>query len=248
MAFFGGLRLPSEAALPPPLGEATSRRFIPPERVALLRDRRQDGGSPYRRLAEDGSPHHATVTKADLRDGWLARNLFFVSKTRPKPRFVPEQEVPARIRAEVLTWKKEPAGVHTVCAEAGAREAFEAFNDEIYAKMLAADRTGDETNYLYGKALENARRVALTLAVGRDAVRLPPRAVPRGRPHPRREGDGLRVAGREGEEAHPPGGRGGGERGDHPQRADEEDAVHPEDIPRRISGRPRGERRAGDGH
>ena len=111
------------------------------------------------------------VSKTELRDGWLARNLFFVSKTRPKPRFVPEQEVPARIRAEVLTWKKEPAGVHTVCAEAGAREAFEAFNDEVYAKMLAADRTGDETNYLYGKALENARRVALTLAVGRDAGR-----------------------------------------------------------------------------
>ena len=39
---------------------------------------------------------------------------------------------------------------------------------EVYARMLAADRTGDETNYLYGKALENARRVALTLAVGRD--------------------------------------------------------------------------------
>ena len=40
--------------------------------------------------------------------------------------------------------------------------------DEIYEKMLAADRTGDETNYLYGKALENARRVALILAVGRS--------------------------------------------------------------------------------
>ena len=42
---------------------------------------------------------------------------------------------------------------------------------EVYARMLAADRTGDETNYLYGKALENARRVALTLAVGRDTGR-----------------------------------------------------------------------------
>ena len=42
---------------------------------------------------------------------------------------------------------------------------------EVYAKMLAADRTGDETNYLYGKALENARRIALVLAVGRDAGR-----------------------------------------------------------------------------
>ena len=51
---------------------------------------------------------------------------------------------------------------------ARAREAFEAFNDEVYWKMLKADKTGDETNYLYGKALENARRIALVLAVGRD--------------------------------------------------------------------------------
>ena len=33
--------------------------------------------------------------------------------------------------------------------------------------MLMADKTGDETNYLYGKALENARRIALILAVSR---------------------------------------------------------------------------------
>ena len=109
------------------------------------------------------------VSKTELRDGWLARNLFFISKTRPKPRFVPEGEVPSRIRAEVLTWKNEPAAVHVVPTDGAARDVFEAFNDEIYEKMLAADRTGDETNYLFGKALENARRVALTLAVGRDA-------------------------------------------------------------------------------
>ena len=34
--------------------------------------------------------------------------------------------------------------------------------------MTKADKSGDETNYLYGKALENARRVALILAVGRS--------------------------------------------------------------------------------
>jgi len=33
--------------------------------------------------------------------------------------------------------------------------------------MLAADKSGDEANYLYGKAIENARRVALILAVSR---------------------------------------------------------------------------------
>ena len=108
------------------------------------------------------------VSKTDLRDGWLARNLFFISKTRPKPRFMPETEVPARVRAEVLTWKDAPAAVRTVPCEDGARSAFEAFNDDIFRKMTKADRSGDETNYLYGKALENARRVALILAVGRS--------------------------------------------------------------------------------
>ena len=48
-----------------------------------------------------------------------------------------------------------------------AAAVFAAFNDRIYAKMLAADKSGDEANYLYGKAIENARRVALILAVSR---------------------------------------------------------------------------------
>ena len=109
------------------------------------------------------------VSCTDLRDGWLARNLFFISKTRPLPRFVPEPTVPARIRAEVLTWKEESAAVKTVSADGAAAAVFNDFNLEIHRKMLKADKSGDETNYLYGKALENARRVALVLAVGRDA-------------------------------------------------------------------------------
>ena len=109
------------------------------------------------------------VSCTDLRDGWLARNLFFISKTRPLPRFVPEPAVPARIRAEVLTWKDESAAVRTVPADGAALAVFNDFNLEIHRKMLKADKSGDETNYLYGKALENARRVALILAVGRDA-------------------------------------------------------------------------------
>ncbi len=111
------------------------------------------------------------VSCTDLRDGWLARNLFFISKTRPLPRFVPEPTVPSRICAEVLTWKNESAGVRTVPADAAALAVFNDFNLEIHRKMLKADKSGDEKNYIYGKALENARRVALILAVGRDAGR-----------------------------------------------------------------------------
>ena len=114
-----------------------------------------------------------SVSKTDLRDGWLARNLFFISRTRPKPRFMPEAGIPSCVRAEVLTWKDAPASVRTVPCEEAARATFEAFNDEIFRKMVKADKSGDETNYLYGKALENARRVALILAVGRDGGRSP---------------------------------------------------------------------------
>ena len=38
------------------------------------------------------------ASKTDLRDGWLARNLFFISKTRPKPHVLPQGEVPVHIR------------------------------------------------------------------------------------------------------------------------------------------------------
>ena len=57
----------------------------------------------------------------------------------------------------------------TVPTDNAAQAVFSAFGDTIYAKMLQADRTGDETNYLYGKAHENARRIALILAVSRTA-------------------------------------------------------------------------------
>ena len=72
------------------------------------------------------------------------------------------------IRREVMCWTAPSEAVRTIPADDGAKAAFEAFNDEVYWKMLKADKTGDETNYLYGKALENARRIALVLAVGRD--------------------------------------------------------------------------------
>jgi len=48
-----------------------------------------------------------------------------------------------------------------------AQAIFTAFGDLIYDMMVRADKTGDETNYLYGKALENARRIALVIAVSR---------------------------------------------------------------------------------
>lgn len=108
------------------------------------------------------------LTRTDLRDGWLARNLFFISTTRPKPVFKPVATVPNDIRAEVFAYRAgENAEIVTVPDSTESRTIFDGFNDLVHAKMLAADKSGDETNYLYGKALENARRIALILAVSR---------------------------------------------------------------------------------
>lgn len=114
-----------------------------------------------------------SMSKQDLRDGWLVRNLFFISTTRPKPQPKPIAPIPMAIRGEVLAWKgvsgdTERDPIKTIPTSDEAKEVFSAFNDEIYEKMLEADKSGDESNYLYGKALENAKRIALILAVSRD--------------------------------------------------------------------------------
>lgn len=109
------------------------------------------------------------ITRTDLRDGWLARNLVLLSETRPKPIVKEIKEVPNTIRAEVLEYKNDDDEhpLVTVPSSEEAEQVFAAFNDAIYAKMLAADKSGDESGYLYGKALENSRRLALILAVSR---------------------------------------------------------------------------------
>ena len=114
------------------------------------------------------------ITRNDLRDGWLARNLFCISTERPKPVNKDLKPIPNSIRGVVYQYMNEievegrgGGEVVTVPTTDEAEEAFRTFNDEIYQKMLVADKSGDETNYLYGKASENARRIALILGVSR---------------------------------------------------------------------------------
>ncbi len=117
-----------------------------------------------------------SMSRNDLRDGWLARNIFFISKARPKPQAKTIVPIPNSIRGPVLAWKGESGDVdttglkpqiQTVPTTDEAKTIFAAFNNEIYSKMIIADKSGEESNYLYGKALENSRRVALILAVSR---------------------------------------------------------------------------------
>ena len=130
--------------------------------------------SPHLNLYATTQPQimFESLSRNDLRDGWLARNLFFISQARPKPVIRELKPVPMSIRAEVLAWKGEEGEVNlppiaTIPTSDEAKAVFTEFNDRIYAKMIKADKNGDEVNYLYGKALENARRIALILAVSR---------------------------------------------------------------------------------
>ena len=81
----------------------------------LLRDRRQDGGSPCGRLAEDGSPHHAAATKADLRAAvkTILRGED-VNAAKPGPRLTPAKR--RQIEA-AEAWRKSHAGcsLHNAC-------------------------------------------------------------------------------------------------------------------------------------
>ena len=56
-----------------------------------------------------------------------------------------------------MCWTAPSESVRTIPADDGAKAAFEAFNDEVYWKMLKADKTGDETNYLYDYACRLVR-------------------------------------------------------------------------------------------
>ena len=124
---------------------AAARRDASPHhgRVALLRDRRQDGGSPCGRLAEDGSPHQAVVTKADLRAAvkTILRGED-VNAAKPGPRLTPTKR--RQIEA-AEAWRKSHAGcsLHNACmrsfvpAEGGYKSA-----DALYSHMHEVEKLG----------------------------------------------------------------------------------------------------------
>ena len=120
------------------------------------------------------------MTREELEGGWTARNLVFISETRPEYQFTKETKVPDSIATMVNAWhlrqipppEKDNAfsvmKAHQIVVptNAEAREVFREFGHEAHAKMLKADKSGDVCNYLWGKAMENARRIALIVACG----------------------------------------------------------------------------------
>ena len=125
---------------------------------------------------------YRSISKDELRDGWLGRVVTFISNVRPKYRFVKDSPPPPALVAMVQAWFARaipaPDGEGNIAAATTchqilvpttleAYKVFGKFGDEAYKTMLLSDKAGDDCQYLWGKALQNARRIALIVAVGR---------------------------------------------------------------------------------
>ena len=113
------------------------------------------------------------ATRRDIQDGWLARPIIFLSTTRPRPKtgFI-DDTVPAEIVETVSRFNAEDATgeLRYVASSDEARNILEAFSNDIYEKMQEADRGQGEISYIYGKAVENARRIAMIIAIGKNEI------------------------------------------------------------------------------
>lgn len=117
-----------------------------------------------------------SITRADVNDGWLARTIFFISRTRPEldlnvqPRPVPQAVVDEVARFRDDTNEK----AKLVLTDPRAQDVLMAFNREVCQKMRLGDLGNSEISYLYGKAVENARRIALIIAISRNSFAAQP--------------------------------------------------------------------------
>lgn len=124
---------------------------------------------------------YSGMTMEELQDGWIARNIVFISSTRPQYVMKPDSEVPVEISESVKAWLSRSAGEVVITASPGgarkplvvpmdaeARAVFDRFSGRAHERMLEANAHGEKTEYLWGKAFQNARRIALIVACGRE--------------------------------------------------------------------------------
>jgi hypothetical protein len=124
---------------------------------------------------------YAGLSTAELRDGWLGRVITIISHDRPKYHIVRHSPPPDSLVTMVKAWLTRvippPEGEGDIAGSTGcyqieiptqpsAMMVLESFRDECYERMLRCDAVGDDVQFLWGKALQNARRIALTLASG----------------------------------------------------------------------------------
>lgn len=125
------------------------------------------------------------MSEADFEDGSIPRYLAFISETRPeyvaKPAIVFPDELKNRLVGDLLRLgisapqdddapggSRVPQTARLVPESDEARMMFEAFEENKHEFLQKADK-GDNALYLWGKCVENARRVALTVAALRKA-------------------------------------------------------------------------------
>jgi hypothetical protein len=107
-----------------------------------------------------------------MRDGFMGRILPFESKLNPVYKGGMQKDFPADIVghfAMLYNMTKEVAGLdgmpkmHTIVETPGATKCREDFATKCERMMIAL---GDDKSYLWGKAHENCRKIALTIAGG----------------------------------------------------------------------------------
>ena len=124
---------------------------------------------------------YAGLSTSELRDGWLGRVITIISHDRPKYQIKQHVAPPEHLINQIQAWLTRhippPEGTGDVAGSTGcyqieiptsplALKVFEAFRDECYNRMIRCDETGDDSQYLWGKGLQNARRIALIMAAG----------------------------------------------------------------------------------
>ena len=121
------------------------------------------------------------LSSAQLRDGWLARIITIISDERPKFIITESLPPPEHLVTQFSAWYMRtispPPDSGDITAATGcyqqlvpthpkALRAWDAFAEECIGKIERLEELHDATQYLYGKACELARRIALILACG----------------------------------------------------------------------------------
>ena len=122
------------------------------------------------------------MSEADFMDGSIPRFLAFISETRPEYVAKPAIEFPddlrdalnaALLRLGISAPNDDDGGAvavpvaRVIDETREAADVFEALEEVKHTNLVAAD-SGDNVLYLWGKAVENARRVALVVAALRN--------------------------------------------------------------------------------
>jgi hypothetical protein len=122
-----------------------------------------------------------SISRKELESGWLGRIIVFQSSIRSKIKLKPFSPPPEHLIQSVQAWYArviEPSeGIGNLTGLQRAQQilvetddealaVFEEFNEYAWQQMNKFERDDDDIQFLWGKAFQNARRIALILATG----------------------------------------------------------------------------------